>query len=319
MKTLRLILICCMCLLLGYPVLAAAPDTEKIAYVSWQNGISSIELMNPDGEDHQILLRRSGKINQLAWSPDGEKILFCTDRNETHDIFIMDADGSNIKPVFQEMKYKRQPVWSPNGKQIAFVAYSKIDNNWNIHIASADGQNIQPTIQTHRMGGDPSWSADGSKIAYVISNIKKREIYIYDLESNTNKRLILHKQPWFTLPRWAPKSEKIAFVWSGIDIENGIYISNGDGRSPKLITPTEQARVYSLAWAPNGEQLVYSKSVEGIVHIYTVNIETGETVQLTQNGANIDPVWYDPAASSLPVQPNENLLTSTWGKIKKQD
>ncbi len=318
MKTLRLILIYSICLLFVYPVLAA-PNTEKIAYVSWQNGTSSIEMMNPDGEDHQILLRRSGKINQLAWSPDGEKILFCTERSGTHDIYIMDADGSNVKPVFEQMNYKREPVWSPDGKQIAFVAYSKIAKNWNIHIASADGQNIEPTIQTHRMGGDPSWSADGSKIAYVISNVKKREIYIYDLESNTNKRLILHKQPWFTLPRWSPNSQKIAFAWSGSDIDNGIYISNGDGTGTKLITTTEQLRVYSLAWAPNGKQLVYSKSVRGLVHIFTVDIATSKTVQLTREGVNIDPVWYDPGASSLSVKPNEQLLTSTWGKIKRQD
>ena len=319
MKTLRFILVCCICLLLVYPMLAAAPDTEKIAYVSWQNGTSSIELMNPDGGDHQILLRRSGKINQLAWSPDGEKILFCTERSGTHDIFIMDADGSNVKPVFEEMKYKREPVWSPDGKQIAFVAYSKIAKNWNIHIASADGQNIKPTIQTHRMGGDPSWSPDGTKIAYVISNVKKREIYIYDLDSNTNRRLILHKQPWFALPRWSPNGQKIAFAWSGSDIENGIYISNGDGTGTKLITPTEQAKVYSLAWAPNGKHLVYSKSVRGIAHIFTIELATGETAQLTQEGVNIDPVWYDPGASSLSVKPNEHLLTSTWGKIKRQD
>lgn len=317
MKTLRFILVCCICFLLVYTVLAAAPDTAKIAYVTWIKGNSTINLMNPDGGEHQILLRQSGKINQLAWSPDGEKLLFCAERSGTHDIFIMDADGSNIKPVFELMKYKREPVWSPDGTQIAFVAYSKTANNWNIHIASADGHNIKPTIQTHRLGGDPSWSSDGSKIAYVITNVKKSEIYIYNLDTNTKKRLILHKQPWFTLPRWSPNSQKIAFAWGGSDIENGIYISNENGTETQLITVTEQAKVYSLAWAPNGKQLVYSKSVRGISQIFTVDIETGVTVQLTQEGVNIDPVWYDPAVSSLPVEPNEQLLTSTWGKIKR--
>ncbi|RKU28747.1 hypothetical protein C6497_08285 [Candidatus Poribacteria bacterium] len=317
MKTLRFYLACCLCLLFVYPVYAAPPDTAKIAYVTWIKGNSTINLMNPDGGEHKILLQRSGKINQLAWSPNGEKLLFCAERNGTHDIFIMNADGSNIKPVFQLMKYKREPVWSPDGKQIAYVAYSKTANNWNIHIASADGQNIKPTIQTHRLGGDPSWSSDSTKIAYVISNVKKSEIYIYNLDSNTKKRLILHKQPWFTLPRWSPNSQKIAFAWGGNDIENGIYISNGDGTDTQLITATEQAKIYSLAWAPNGKQLVYSKSVRGISQIFTVDIATGETLQLTQEGVNIDPVWYDPAVSSLPVEPNKQLLTSTWGKIKK--
>ena len=316
-KILRFILVSCICMLFVYPVFAAPPDTAKIAYVNWKAGDSTINLMNPDGGEQQTLLQRSGKINQLAWSPNGKNILFCTERNGTHDIFIMDADGSNIKPVFELMKYKREPVWSPDGKQIAFVAYSKVTNNWNIHIASADGHIIKPTIQTHRLGGDPSWSSDGTKIAYVISNVKKREIYIYNLDSNTKRRLILQKQPWFTLPRWSPNSEKIAFAWGGSDIENGIYISNGDGTNTQLITTTEHARVYSLAWAPNGKQLVYSKSVRGISQIFTVDIETGETVQLTQEGVNIDPVWYDPAISSLSVEPTEQLLTSTWGKIKR--
>ena len=318
MKTLQLMLVCCICLLLVYPVLAAAPDEEKIAYVNWQKGTSSIELMNPDGGDHQILLRRSGKINQLAWSPDGEKILFCTERSGTHDIFIMDADGSNVKPVFEEMKYKREPVWSPDGKQIAFVAYSKVAKNWNIHIASADGHDIEPTIQTHRMGGDPSWSPDGTKIAYVISNVKKREIYIYDLESMKSERLILDKKPRFTLPRWSPDGNKIAFYSSGLDKHNGIYTVSSSGFLQKLIIATDISKVYSLAWAPNGKHLVYSKSVKGIPQIFTVNIATGKTVQLTQEGVNIDPVWYDPSAS-LPVNPNEHSLTSTWGKIKRQD
>ena len=75
-----------------------------------------------------------------------------------------------------------------------------------------------------------------------------------------------------------------------------------------------QAKVNSLAWAPNGKHLVYSKSVKGIPQIFTVDIATGKTVQLTQEGVNIDPVWYDPGASSLSVKPDEHLLTSTWGE-----
>ncbi|MCG9128442.1 PD40 domain-containing protein [Candidatus Poribacteria bacterium] len=318
MKTLRFILICFISLMIVLPVLAAAPDTEKIAYVTWKNDSSTINLMNPNGGDHQILLRRSGKINQLAWSPNGEKILFCADRNGTHDVFIMDADGSNVKPVFDEMIYKREPIWSPDGKQIAFVAYSKIANNYNIHIASADGNYIEPTIQTHRLGGDPSGSPDGTKIAYVISNVKKREIYVFNLETKESKRLILDKNPHYILPRWSPLGDKIAFYSSGLHKENGIYTVTPDGFNQKLVVSTDISFVSALAWAPNGKRMVYSKSVKGITQIFTVDIATGRTMQLTQDGVNIDPVWYDPASTSLPVKPNSHLLTSTWGNIKAE-
>ncbi len=40
-----------------------------------------------------------------------------------------------------------------------------------------------------------------------------------------------------------------------------------------------------------------------------------EPQRLTNNGANFDPDWFDPTA--LDVAPSEVLLTTVWGKIKK--
>ncbi len=123
------------------PVMAKAPATAKIAFVSKIDNTWGIDMMNPDGGNRVNLIRKT--VNQLAWSPLGEQILFgARNNNGLHDIYVMDADGTNMKPVFDTGNYKREPSWSPDGKQIAYMAYSKISQSWNIHIATTDGQSV---------------------------------------------------------------------------------------------------------------------------------------------------------------------------------
>ena len=320
MKILRLITLCIIGLMLLCPAFAQAPEKAKIAFVSREGNSRGIDMMNPDGSDRVNLIQLTGGINQLAWSPSGEQILFGARNNRgLHDIFIMEADGTNAQPLFKAQNYKREPAWSPDGKQIAYMAYSKILSAWNIHIATIDEQSVEPIIPVDRMGGDPAWSPDGTAIAFVMAAFQKREIYIYDLETNTQEKLLQNESPWMLYPTWSPDGKKIAFYWSRAGQQSGVYIVNRDGTDLQQVTEAD-SRVYSLTWSPSGDELLYAKAVKvnNYSQLFTVNLKTRKINQLTDEGHNFDAVWFDSSPSSLSVSPLESLLT-TWGRIKNRN
>ncbi len=320
MKILRLIILCIIVMMLLCPAFAKSPEKAKIALVSREGGSWGIDMINPDGSDRVNLIQFTGSINQLAWSPDGKQILFGTrNNNGLHDIFIVEADGTNAQPLFKAQNYKREPAWSPDGKQIAYMAYSKILGAWHIHIATTDEQSVEPIIPVDRLGGDPAWSPDGTEIAFVMAAFQKREIYIYNLETNTQEKLLEKESPWMLLPTWAPDGKKIAFYLSGIGQQRGIYTANRDGTELQQVTEAD-ARVYSLTWSPSGDELLYTKIVKinNSAQLFTVNLTTRKINQLTDEGHNSDAVWFDPLSSSLSVSPSESLLT-TWGRIKNRN
>ena len=320
MKILRLIILCIIVLMLLCPAFAKSPEKAKIAFVSREGGSWGIDMINPDGSDRVNLIQFTGSINQLAWAPDGKQILFGTrNNNRLHDIFIVEADGTNAQPLFKTQNYKREPTWAPDGKQIAYMAYSKILDAWHIHIATTDEQSVEPIIPVDRLGGDPAWSPDGTEIAFVMAAFQKREIYIYNLETNTQEKLLEKESPWMLLPTWAPDGKKIAFYLSGIGQQRGIYTANRDGTELQQVTEAD-ARVYSLTWSPSGNELLYTEIVKinNSAQLFTVNLKTRKINQLTDEGHNSDAVWFDPLSSSLSVSPSESLLT-TWGRIKNRN
>ena len=314
MKLIRLIILCSIGLTLLCPVFANTPVKAKIAFVS--NNMS-IEIMNPDGSARENLIRDTHGINQLAWSPSGEHILFGSRNAEgNHDIFIVNADGTNKKPLLATQNYKRQPTWAPDGKQIAYMAYSKIWQSWSIQVATTDGKSITPIIRVHMHGGEPAWSPDGKEIAYVQAELQKREIYIYNLETQTQQKLVAKNPPWMTHPTWSPDSQTIAFKWSRIGPQKGIYTVNRDGTELKQVVEIGSTRIKSLTWSPNGDELLYSHPVEHDIHLFKVNLRTQTIQQLTHNeGKNYDAVWFDPTPSPLSISLSDSLIT-TWGKIK---
>jgi TolB protein len=153
-----------------------------------------------------------------------------------------------------------------------------------------------------------------------MAAVQKREIYIYNLETNTQEKLLQKESPWMLYPAWSPDGKKIAFYWPRTGQQNGVYTVNRDGTELQQVTEVD-ARVLSLTWAPSGDELLYAKTVKinNSSQLFTVNLETRGIKQLTDERHNFDAVWFDPTPSSLSVAPSESLLTTTWGRMKNRN
>ncbi len=302
-------------------IFANAPKTEKIAFTSDRDGNNEIYIMNPDGTAQTNLTRNKASDFQPAWSPTGAQILFASTREGMSNLYLMDADGANVKKVFNDFRSRSAPAWSPDGRQISYI---RDDGARELYIASLSEKIEKRIAPVGRFDGYSNWSADGTKIVFDAplrqGNTTSR-IHVFNLV-NRQQTVLFGEVPLTSMstPVWSPSTDKIVFTW----FEGGnssIYTVNSDGDDPeRIVQPLAGFSTANPDWSPNGNALVYERYElkNNNRHIYTVDLNGGESEKLTRKGINFFADWFDPAYA-LSVQPQPHLITTVWGKLKTRD
>ncbi|MCY3551342.1 MAG: hypothetical protein OXH39_12855 [Candidatus Poribacteria bacterium] len=322
-------LFCCISFLLfnsGTPTWAKAPSTAKIVFSSNRDGNWDIWTMNPDGSDPINFTQDAAADFSPVWSPTGEQILFVSFRKGGESLYLMDADGNNIRKVLDNWRSRSSATWSPDGKRIASVSDAVL------YIATIDGKSIEPVAQTgFGSVGDPAWSPDGKEIAFIYNKRKQGyELRLLNVQTRKQKVLLgeLEKYPYKSHPAWSPDGNQIAFVlhkfraiqnqadaiaWQD---EETIYLINRDGSQLRKLVSEKGPDALRPTWSPQGDEIIYQQEVRGFTQLFKIDVRSRVKTQLTHKGHNSRADWFDPAA--LPVQPNVELLTTMWGKLKQK-
>ncbi|MXV75745.1 hypothetical protein F4Z99_15905 [Candidatus Poribacteria bacterium] len=206
-----------------------------------------------------------------------------------------------MRKVLKDVAYREFPTWSPDGKKLAYHrALSEA-----IYIADIDERTAAHVVSSGRIAGFPAWSPDGSEIVFTYRfphNIGRTALRIINVNTHEETTLFEVDEPATLIhAAWSPDGSKIAFLWS----QKGVYVLDRDGSGlKKLVTGS------SPAWSPLGNKMLYISD-----GIFTFDLGSRKSKQLTGDG-NYDADWFDPAA--LSVQPDANLLTTTWGQLKQK-
>lgn len=231
-------------------------------------------------------------------APDGSQVVYVRqvmdimiDRPRSN-IWIVDEDGSRHRPLLSGVDAYSSPRWSPSGDRIAYIA-------------SAEGRGAElyvrwmDTGQTALLSNLPespssiAWSPDGRHIAFSA-------LVRADPEP-------LAKPP--AKPEgaeWAPAVkviEKLNYRSDGrgylVPGYNHVFIIPADGGTPRQVTSGDFNHNGSLAWSPDGTQIVLSSNRNADweynqrnTDLWSVNIESGEMTQLTdRDGPDSSPTW----------------------------
>jgi TolB protein len=328
------------------PIYAKAPTTPKILFTSLRDGNSEIYIMNPDGSEQVNLTQHPAIDQQPVWSPTGEQILFISNRRDfrprgRRDLYLMDPDGSNVRRVFKKKieGWRVSPSWSPDGKQIAYRQKYGANGTMGTYIATLGEQDEEFFVK----GSAPAWSPDGTEIACGVAEPGREWIVFIDVRTRKRERLLPKKSlPWQNAPSWSATGDRLAFSGNnhplpviaekGLDeakaLHNAwrdketIFVVNRDGTNLQQLVDEAGPDAGYPELSPNGEEVLYTQEINERSQIFKVDVNSGVQTQLTHIGGmprfgNWGGDWFDPAFA-LPVSPQPQLLTTTWGEVKKE-
>ncbi len=179
---------------------------------------------------------------------------------------------------------------SPDGQRMAFLQH---DANYRIRLwlAALDGTPPTPVELTFEPVLDddgPQWSPDGQWLALTGLHPAgdRTAIWLLHVEQHLCRLLVDHPAADRS-PRWSPDGSWVAFV-SHRDGRDAICVAAPDGtsaaRQVTFAPPGQDDR--DPCWSPDSSRIAFCRRIwEGEQtgdHIWTVDIRTGETKQVTK-------------------------------------
>lgn len=232
------------------------------------------------------------RFSYPSWSPDGAKILYESNTSGNWEVYLMDTvglkdGGGNIIQLTNISGSDRMPAFSPDGKYIAFI--SDRDGDFEVFRMKIDGSEQIQLTQNELPEIHPYWSPDSKRI---IFNRRVADARLYSVHtmnaSGEDEKLILKDDELNSYAQISPDGKWIVFdKWHKNNQENGeIYLMDIEGQNLKRLTVNQDVYDGYPTWFPNSKSVLYSSEVEGVFKLFSTNIDTGESQQLTFGSGN---------------------------------
>ncbi|HJP94021.1 MAG TPA: protein kinase [Pyrinomonadaceae bacterium] len=239
----------------------------------------------------------------LSWTSKG-KIVFSSMFKDKLDISSIDPDGSNrVQLTSSEDNY--MPTASADGRFIVFV--SNRNGPFNIWRMNAD-DGSEPTQLTFSDGNFyPSCSPDNVWVAY--DNVVNADVSVWKVPMNGGEPIKVGEK--YRMPVFSPDSQFIACRYN---LESGTrdvaIFSAQDGQPLRhfAIPIQEWQRVQYL----NSRELSYIKNVDGYSNIWSYDLYTRASKQLTSfNSDRIYAYAWSPDYKQVACQRGSNISDVT--------
>ena len=336
-----------------------SPDGSHIAFTSDRGGGDNIWIMETDGSNARQLTEESFRLlNNPTWDPSGRYIAarkhYTTQRSAgTGEIWLYHVLGGNgvrlvERPSEAFQKELGEPIFSPDGRYIYYTQnvtpgntfiYAQDSNTDLFDIRRYDMQTGEIDTAVSGAGGAvrPAPSPDGRYIAFIRRDRIRSGLYIKDLQSGEERRLVETvdqdmQETWgvtgmYPNMDWMPDSGSIVYWADGgirrVDVATGavsdIPFSVHDTRDV-IDPPRSQVEVapdtfrthmprFATA-SPDNSQIVY----ESLGVLWVRDADGGEPRRLTRADPDtrreITPTWTPDGRSIVFVAWNDEELGS---------
>lgn len=196
-----------------------------------------------------------------------------------------DSVGKMVIPLKQRSEFNVGPAQSADGKYVAF--FTTKTNLFGIDLVMADAA----TGKIIRRLAGPQSDGHFDAISFINSS-----------------------------GDWSPDGRSFAFIVYS-DGNNEISIlDTRSGKVERSFRPDNIGAVYNVAWAPNGQEIVFNGTRGGISDLYLMNAQTGAVRQLTNDRyAQLQPT-FSPDGRTIAFATDQSEETNfermTFGDLK---
>ena len=227
---------------------AWSPDGSSIAYVSFEDGNSSIRIQNILTGARQLVSARKGINGAPSWSPDGKKLAVSLSYVGNPEIFVIDLASHQATRLTNSLSIDTEPVWAPDGQSIYFTSdRSGRPQIYQVPVAGGTPQRI--TFQG-QYNAKASVSYDGKQNAMVQGGGNVYRIVIQDQSLGGQQRFI-SPGPLDDSVSFAPNASML--LYSATEGSRGVlYSVSSDGMVRDRLRLAE-GNVQEPAWGPYRE------------------------------------------------------------------
>ena len=244
-----------------------------------------------------------GRNYGLSWSRNG-KIVFSSMVQERLNISHMDPDGSN-RVQLTNAGDNYLPASSADGRFIVFA--SNRNGPFNIWRINADGSD--PKQLTFSDGNFyPSCSSDNEWIAY--DNVANSGVSVWKIPMNGGEPIKVGEK--YRMPVFSPDNQFIACRYNLDSGTRDVAIFSAQGGQPLSHFAVPNQEWQRVQWLPGGRELSYIATANGVSNIWSYNLDTGATKQLTNfNSDRIYAYAWSPDYKQVACQRGTNISDVT--------
>ena len=242
---------------------AVTHDNGRIFWKSNRAAGADFEIYSEfaDGSSFNRVTNHTGSDSEPSTTMDGTTLAWVQGNN---DLVVAASDGSGLVDYDTTARF---PSFSPDyGSRIAYVASD------GIHVAYT--QFVLDDLVIPLVGDihDLAWSPDGKEILFSYAPGgagTPHSLYVVRADGRDGISPVTSSPSDDFGARWSPDGTKIAFIrgqLSGTVTSRSLYVMDPDGSNQvKYVdgSPSvgSSSLVNSVAWSPDGTELVYSQDV----------------------------------------------------------
>ncbi len=262
------------------------PEDDRFLYMMDNNGdeIFQLYVQEADGSTRSLTPDAGARASFQGWADDRKSFFYTSTKRDPKftDLYEMEIAGMTAKLIYQnDEAYEISGISNDKKTLVLEKPVNTNDNDIFLHVL-ADGTTTK--LNTSLSGNQfATFSDDGSQMYFMTDEGEEYKYLVkYDLASGTKETV--YKTEWDVWFANFSKSGKYFILGINEDGKTVVRVTNADSGKALDFPKFESGDITGITFSDSEKWVrFYVSSSASPSNLYTMNLETGEHFQLTQN------------------------------------